>query len=100
MRTRIRATSKDYVGAPITEETGIDVTADVVELSFTVGDQEPTVWTPGVWKTVRGRPWAVALIGPGSSLGALPPGRYWINVRVTDNPEVPVLTSPNTITIY
>lgn len=100
MRTRIRATSKEYVGAPVSEATGIVLTADAVELSFTVGDTAPPVWTPGVWKTIRGQSWAVAMIGPGSVLGALPAGRYWVNIRVTDSPEIPVLTSPNQITIY
>lgn len=100
MRTRIRASSKEYVGAPITEDSGIDPTVDVVELSLTVGDAEPTVWTTGVWQTIRGRPWALVLIGPGSTIGTLPVGRYWVNVKVTDNPEIPVLTAPNQITIY
>lgn len=100
MRTKIRATSKEYVGAPISERTGINLTADAVELCLTVGDAEPTVWTPGVWKTIAGRTWAAVLIGPGSTIGQLSPGRYKVNFRVTDNPEVPVLTAPNTITIY
>lgn len=99
-RSRIRATSKEYVGAPVTESTGLDITQDTVELCLTVGDVEPAVWTPGVWKTIAGRLWAVVLIGPGSTIGTLALGRYKVSVRVTDNPEVPVLTSPNTITIY
>lgn len=99
MRTRIRASSRDYIGAPITEATGINPTTDVVELAFTVDDAAPTVWTVGVWKTIQGRYWALALVGPGGAL-TLPVGRYWVNVRITDNPEVPVLTSPNQITIY
>lgn len=101
MRTEIDSTSKEYVGAPITEVSGIDVTGDLIELAFTATrSSSGAVWTPGVWKTIGGRPWAVALVGPGSTHGALPAGRYWVKVRVIDSPEVPVLTSPNQITIY
>jgi hypothetical protein len=101
MRTEIDSTSKEYVGAPITEKTGIDVTADVVELAFTATRLSAgAVWTPGTWETIDGRPWAVTVIGPGSDYGPLAVGRYWVKVRVTDSPEIPVLTSPNQITIY
>lgn len=103
MRTRLSVGSKEYVGAPIRELTGIDFTALPVELAFTAtveeADDVGTVWTPGEWKTVQGSKWAVTLIGPGSPRGALTPGRYWLHFRPAGNPEVPILTSPTQITL-
>jgi hypothetical protein len=101
MRTEIDSTSKEYVGAPVTEATGIDVTADSVQLAFTATRSSAgAVWTAGEWKTINGRAWAVVLVGPGSPRGPLEAGRYWVKVKVTDNPEIPVLTAPNQITVY
>lgn len=100
MRTRFRASSKVDVGAPIEELTGKTISSDTVELCLTPSGVDPTSWTTGSWKVVEGELWATVLIGPGSTIGQLAPGQYYINVRVTDSPEVPVLTSPNAITIY
>lgn len=100
MRTRIRATSKEYVGCPVSEATGQIITGDTVELCLTATGVAPTSWTTGLWETIGGSLWAVVLIGPGSTIGQLAPGQYYVNVRVTDSPEVPVLTAPNAITIY
>lgn len=100
MRTRISAASVEYIGAPVSEATGLTITQDTVALAIVPDGSPPTVWTTGVWKTVQGRSWPVVLIGPGTTVGPLAPGRYRVHIRVTDSPEIPVLTAPNTITIY
>jgi hypothetical protein len=101
MRTRIRQSSKEYVGMPVECQRDVDMTQDPVELGFTLEEEdEPEAWVSGEWETIEGQTWAVALIGPGSVLGVLEKDRWWVHARVTDNPEVPHLTSPNRITIY
>jgi hypothetical protein len=102
VRDRISALSLDYVGAPVAAQdaTGVvDPSSLQVELSY-VAAGNPVTWVSGTWERIDGRYWAVALVGPGSTFGALAPGRYSVWVKVTSSPEVPVLKSPNQITVF
>lgn len=73
-------------------------TGDIVQFAFMPNAvQQPTVsdWVNGSWETVTTNiiyPYnAKCLIGPSGST-ALTQGDYVIFVKITDNPEVPVLT--------
>lgn len=102
MRDRISTLSKDYVGAPIGARSAagaVDPSLLPVQLAYTSAGN-PTTWTTGEWELIDGQYWAVALVGPGSDIGVLAPGRYWVWAKVTGNPEIPVLKSPNQITVF
>lgn len=43
------------------------------------------------WETDGTRYHARVLIGPGSAVGQLAEGLWWVGVKVTDNPEAPVV---------
>jgi hypothetical protein len=101
MRTEFDCLSKEYVAAPITELTGIDVTLDVVQVALTsTRSSVGAVWITGNWVMIGGRACAEGLYGPGAPGGAVAPGRYWFKAKVTDNPEIPILTSPNQVTFF
>lgn len=97
-RDRISRLAKDYVGAPIGASVA-DPSGLAVQVAY-VTDGDPVTWTTGIWEKIDGQWWALGLIGPGSDFGALPVGRYWVWVQVTSNPEIPVLKSPNQITVF
>lgn len=99
-RDRISVLSREYVGAPIAHAAGVDPTGDVVGLAFLTDGVTPSTFTPGIWETIDAQYWAVALIGPGSTHGPLAVGRYWVWIKFTDNPEVPVLRTPNRIIVF
>lgn len=101
LRDEIDSTSKEYVGAPIREGSGINILVDPIEVALTTTKSSVGAeWTPGIWKLIDGASCALALFGPDTSFGPVPAGRYWVKVRVTDSPEKPVLTSPNQVTFY
>lgn len=84
------------VQVPITARLGgspnYNPTGDAVALAFIAGTAKPTTpdWQPGSWATDPGPTYlAQALVGP--SAFVLSPGTYQIWVKVTDNPEQPVL---------
>ncbi len=88
-----------YVALPIsaTGPTGapIDPTSDTVQLAFMpvpIGANPGTGdWHTGSWATVApGTYQAQVLVGPNGGV-ALAVGFYRIWVKVTDNPEVPVI---------
>jgi hypothetical protein len=94
------ALSREYVSAAITANaagTPVNPTNDVVEFAFTAVSTAPAPsdWKPGSWdgtqpRTPGGAYIAHCLVGPGGTI-QLPAGRYTMWVRVTDNPEVPVI---------
>ena len=75
-------------------------TADTVQMAVAPNYTNPTTWAPASWVTVAGVYYATVLIGPGSTIGALAVGQYQVWVKVTDSPEVPVLKSADTLTIF
>lgn len=74
-----------------------DPTGDAVAMAFTpqtYPETSPTSgsWVTGSWATFPGPAyWAQALVGPANGGTALSLGTYQVWVRITDDPEVPVL---------
>ncbi|MFG3287267.1 hypothetical protein ACGF3G_00385 [Streptomyces sp. NPDC048179] len=71
-------------------------TADVVEFAFTAIGARPTTWFTGGWDGIDPIPGsnsyrAQVLAGPGSNGPVLAAGRYAVWLRITDNPEQPVM---------
>jgi hypothetical protein len=96
MTNKISIASKLYVRMPINPKGGLDPTSDVLQMGLSkVELTPPDTLIVGQWVTEVGRYWAYLLVGPGSPYGDVPPGRYWLVAKVTDNPEVPVLFSSN-----
>ncbi|MFI1165642.1 hypothetical protein ACH4UM_19005 [Streptomyces sp. NPDC020801] len=72
-------------------------TGDVVEFSFSAVSGRPATWYTGGWDGTGPIPGTTAyraqvLIGPGSSGPTLAPGKYTVWIRITDNPEQPVIS--------
>lgn len=89
---QITAASKQYVRVPVRDLTGADPTVDAVAMAFPEPGTEPTTFYTGSWVTIRGAYNALCLVGTGGAV-ALTPGFYDVYVKITDNPEVPVLRS-------
>lgn len=89
--------STQYVQIPVTVQapTAYNPTSDVVQFAFTPVTYpvtEPTQWVTGSWATFPGPAyWAQCLVGPANGGTALSIGTYQVWVKITDNPEVPVL---------
>jgi len=105
MAMRQSALSLQYVGCYVTptDRPGYDPTADTVQFAFTAQGAVPAVgdWKTGSWETVTGPPTqykAKCLVGPGGTI-ELAKGVYEVWVKITDNPEQPVLTV-DTLTIF
>lgn len=94
------ALSTQYCVVPVTAVTpagaAYDPTADPVSFAFIPdggGQPGPGDWTGGTWATTtstNGTYSAQILIGPAAGLN-LGPGNYGIWVRISDDPEVPVI---------
>jgi len=93
--------SRQYVRVLVTATTAgapYNPTGDAVEFAFTIPGGVPSDgdWQPGSWDSTEPLPdgsyVAQCLVGPGGTT-TLPAGVYTIRVRVTDNPETPVLTA-------
>ena len=92
--------SREFVSVAITATAAgspVNPTSDAVEFAFTAPatDPAPGDWKTGSWDGTEPRPPGSAyiahcLVGPGGTV-ELPVGRYTMWVRVTDNPEVPVI---------
>lgn len=72
-------------------------TADLVEFAFTPAgtSTQPSTWYAGEWDSTTANPGtneytALCLIGPGGT-AVLTPARYDVWLRITDNPERPVV---------
>ncbi|MGR3875800.1 hypothetical protein ACUXZZ_45525 (plasmid) [Streptomyces graminifolii] len=71
-------------------------TVDTVEFAFTSIGGRPETWYPGGWDGTDPIPGttdyrAQVLIGPGSNGPVLAAGKYAVFLRITDQPEVPVM---------
>lgn len=93
-RTSIDRASVEYLKVPVTTPPDVTITNQTVELAVLPDTARPVEedWNTGEWVDNVAR----ILIGP----GALPleAGTYKVWVRVTDMPEIPVLTA-GTITV-
>jgi hypothetical protein len=91
--------STNYIQALVTTKypTTYNPTADTVQFAFTPATYpmtSPTSWATGTWVTFPGPAyWAQTLVGPMNGGTALSLGAYQVWLRITDNPEVPVLQS-------
>ena len=100
----ISSASLEYVRIPVQVViAGIvyNPTLDTVQFAFTSTMREPvpTDWVAGTWETTgQGTFFAMCLIGPGG-VTQLNTGTYFVWVKVTDSPEVPVKQA-GSITIY
>jgi hypothetical protein len=91
--------SREYVEAEVTatiQGESYDPTTDPVEFAFSPVGGRPISWYPGGWDGTGPRPdtttyRAQILIGPDSSGPVLDPGKYAVWIRITDNPEQPVI---------
>lgn len=90
--------STQYVQTLVTISAPVayDPTSDVVQFAFTPSSYpsvSPSVWSAGSWVTFPGPAYYVqCLVGPANSGVSLAIGSYQAWVKITDNPEVPVLT--------
>lgn len=100
----IYATSTQYIEVPVTNSQGINPTNDAVRFAFLgpysntsqANSAIPTTTTTyytGEWQSDTSPYLAAVLVGPTGGVVALTAGVYLIVVKITDNPEVPVLYS-------
>lgn len=90
--------STAYVQVPVTASGtagAYNPTGDMVQFAFTPATYpvtEPSAWVTGSWSVFPGPAyWAQCLVGPLNGGTALSIGTYQVWVRITDNPEIPVL---------
>lgn len=89
--------STDYVQIQITTTSGADPTGNAVQFAFILSsypEVQPTLtdWHTGSWITLPGPAyWAQCLVGPANGGVNLAIGRYLVWLKITANPEVPVL---------
>ena len=102
--------SLQYVGIPIKASllsgASFNPTADPVQMAFMPqATQSPqnTDWQTAIWVTRSSdilNPYAVAcLVGPGGTI-QLPIGTYVMYVKITDNPEIPVLQASLQLEVF
>ena len=102
---KVPTTSTQYIKVPVSvirDGGAYDPTGDTVQMAFTTsGDTDPqdSDYLSALWETVGTTYYAKALIGPGIN-HTLAPNTYFIWVKITDNPEVPVILAPNHLVIF
>jgi hypothetical protein len=100
MALRQSVLSKQYIRYAVSATVNgvvINPTADVVEFAFTTTGTDPLSgdWKTGSWETVTAAPSqfiARFLLGPGGTF-TLAKGSYSIWIRITDSPEVVVISA-------
>jgi hypothetical protein len=96
---RIDRSSREFVEAAVKvsmQGEPYNPTGDTVEFAFTEVSGRPTTWYSGGWDGTGPISGSTAyraqvLVGPGSTGPTLTPGMYAIFIRITDNPEQPVI---------
>lgn len=93
---RVAALSKEYVKVPVAATVNgatYNPTVDAVTIAFKKPAETPAAneFLAASWETINGKYYARALIGPGGGVTTLTPGRWNVWVKVTDNPEIPVI---------
>lgn len=94
-RSSINQDSLEYLKVPVTAPVGVTIDTQVVEIAVMAPASQPEEadWRNAEWSDGNV---ARILIGPGEKV--LTPGSYMVWVRITDTPEIPVLTA-GTITV-
>jgi len=92
-----------WVQAVVNGNATYNPTSDVVEFGFTTSATvEPSVWYTGLWETdtIANQPAYIAkiLVGPAGTFVPASQTTYYVWIRVTDNPEVPVM-QPGTLVV-
>lgn len=95
----IDRSSRQFVQAQVTVTAAgqpYNPTGDLVEFAFTAIGGRPTTWYTGGWDGTQAIPGtnsyrAQVLVGPGSTGPTLTAGRYAVWIRITDDPEQPVI---------
>lgn len=80
-----------------------DPTGNSVEVAFKLPGVNPAApdWKAGSWEIQGASFFARLLVGPGVGAAIdLPVGTYRMWLRITSNPEVPVLEAPGNIRVY
>lgn len=107
---KISALSREDVRFPVYADSAgypVDPTGDTVEVAFKGGDDlnatpEPGDWKAGAWDvTATGNYVAGVDVGPGSTAGALTPGRWrcWVRITAVPTGEV-VVRQAGQIVVY
>ena len=102
--------SLEYVSVPVQAFTltgaAYNPTGDTVQMAFMPQATQvpgPSDWQAAIWSTVEANvlfPYSAScLVGPGGTI-TLGIGTYVLYVKVSDNPEVPVLQAPMQLEIY
>lgn len=71
----------------------VNPSSDQVTFAFIAGTTNPQAgdWKTGSWDTdTQGDYLAQCLIGPDGGTITLTPGAYYVWIKITDNPEVPI----------
>lgn len=99
MEIEISSLSLQYVKVPVAATlagVAVNPTGDTVQMAFPTPAVPPSNWYAATWETDATASVPVYLarttVGPGGT-AVLAPGMYEIWVKVTDNPEIPVLRS-------
>jgi hypothetical protein len=98
---RISALSREFVRVAIESDPEVDPTSDPVALAVIAASSAPVEadWINGTWETDSDTVYARLEVGPGTTRGALTANVYDVWVKITDNPEVPVLRA-GSIDVY
>lgn len=100
MTQLLSTASLEYVRVPVAvTKSGAfyDPSVDVVQMAFTLLPTAPVTFYTGAWEVAGTSFFALCLVGPGGTV-TLTPATYYVWVKITDNPEVPVLMA-GTITV-
>lgn len=97
MSLRQEADSLQYVKVKVTATVSgaaYDPTSDTVKMAFTAIDTNPVSgdWNTADWETIGSNYYARCLVGPTGTI-TLAAGTYVVWVKITDNPEIPILRS-------
>lgn len=90
----VPAASTQYLKVPISATVNGGVfnpSADNVSFAFPRPGVAPSTWFSGSWETVSGTYYARVLIGPTGGVVTLGVGLYNVFVKISDNPESPVV---------
>lgn len=72
----------------------------VAVLPYTTDDPSDGDFKTATWQSGTLGKYAAVMVGPGTTIGALTPGRYRVWAKLTATPEVPVIRSPDHVIVY
>lgn len=95
MTIRRTETSQEFIRVTVAATKGgddFDPTGDDVQMALPIEGQPPTVWIDAVWET-EGPPWVAHIPATDDDFPEVEVGTYDVYVKITDDPEVPVILS-------